>query len=60
MFDSRTKSRPKQNKQGMKQYLDSEIERIQELIASGNHETQYITNEILLLIARILYEKKVW
>jgi len=46
----------------MKQYLDSEIERIQELIASGNHESQYITNEILLLIARILYsaKDKVW
>jgi len=43
----------------MKQYLDSEVERIEELIASGNHESQYITNEVLLLIAKILRDKKV-
>lgn len=36
---------------------DLDFERIEELINGGNHDSHYIQNEILFLIARILKEK---
>ena len=38
-------------------YLDKEFESIEELIATGSHATNYITNEILFLIAKVLRGK---